>query len=348
MRPRSWLRALLFGAASCVCVCALPGPAAGANDAAATPTPDAVEKAQSLFKKGAALYESKRYALALEQFRGSYAAVASPNSHLYIARCLADLGDLPEAYLEFEQVAQEAAARAKTEPRYAQTEQTAQLERDDVARKIALVNVTVAHPESATSLTIAGKEVPRARWGKPFPVKPGKAEVVLRTRTGSDVQTVPVSAGETKSLTLGADASGPAAAPDEASQIPDEQPDMLPPESPSPRAYLRPYAYAAGGVGVAGLAVFTVAGLMANGTYSDLSESCGGPCPPDRQDDVDAGKAQKTVANVGLAVGALGLVAGTTLFILSFSGGGAAETSGAAASPQLVVGPGFTGLRGTF
>ncbi|WP_437486976.1 tetratricopeptide repeat protein [Sorangium sp. So ce1014] len=344
MRSRPWLRALLFGAVSCLCLCTLPGPAAGADDAAATPAPDAVEKAQSLFKKGAALYESKRYALALEQFRASYAAVASPNSRLYIARCLADLGEHAEAYLEFDQVAAEAASRAKAEPRYVQTEQTAQLERDDLARKIALVTVTVAHPEAATSLAIAGKDVPRERWGKPFPIKPGKTEVVLRTRTTSIPQTLELSAGEAKTVALDADQTDPGGAPvllDEGAGLPES-------EAPSARAHLRPYAYAAGGVGVAGLAVFTVAGLMANSTYGDLAETCRGPCPVDRKDDVDAGKAQKTVANVGVVVGAIGLVAGTTLLVLSFTGGSAGEPQRTPASTQLLVGPGFAGLRGTF
>ncbi|WP_437510072.1 tetratricopeptide repeat protein [Sorangium sp. So ce1099] len=348
MRPRPWLRALLFGAASCLCLCALPGPAAGADDAAATPSPDAVEKAQSMFKKGATLYESKRYALALEQFRASYAAVASPNSHLYIARCLAELGEHTEAYLEFELVAAEAAARAKTEPRYAQTEQTAQLERDELARKLALVTVTVAHPDAASSLAIAGKEVPRERWGKPYPVKPGKTEIVLRTRTTSIPQTLDLSAGQAKTIPLDAAPLEPSGAADGSPPLLDEGPVGPLSEAPSPRAYLRPYAYVAGGVGVAGLGVFTVAGLMANSTYSDLAETCRGPCPISRKDDVDAGKTQKTVANVSLVVGALGLVTGTTLFILSFTGGGAGEPQRAAASPQLLVAPGFIGVRGAF
>ncbi|WP_437968863.1 tetratricopeptide repeat protein [Sorangium sp. So ce260] len=348
MRSRPWLRALLFGAASCLCLCTLPGPAAGADDAAATPAPDAVEKAQSLFKKGAALYESKRYALALEQFRASYAAVPSPNSHLYIARCLADLGEHSEAYLEFDLVAAEAAARAKAEPRYAQTEQTAQLERDDLARKIALVTVTVAHPDAAASLAIAGKDVPRERWGKPFPVKPGKTEIVLRTRTTSIPQTLDLSAGEAKTVALDADQADPGGAGDGDPVLLDEGAGFPESEAPSRRAYLRPYAYAAGGVGVAGLAVFTVAGLMANSTYSDLVEACQGPCPIDRKDDVDAGKSQKTVANVGVVVGAIGLVAGTTLLVLSLTGGSAGEPQRTTASTQLLVGPGFAGLRGTF
>jgi hypothetical protein len=105
----------------------------------------------------------------------------------------------------------------------------------------------------------------------------------------------------------------------------------------------------AAGVGVAGLGLFTVAGIMANSTYSDLSESCGGPCPPDRQGDVDAGKTEQTLANIGLIVGAVGLAAGATLFVLSVTGGESEPTDeGSAPSSQLVVGPGYAGLRSSF
>lgn len=338
MRPRSWLRALSLSAAFCLCLGVFPDAAAGADNAAATPSPAAIEKAQQLFKKGAALFESERYALALEQFRASYATVASPNSRLYIARCLAELGELPEAYLEFEQVAEEAAERARTEPRYTATAQTAQLERDELAGKLALVTVTVTHDEAAASLSISGKEVPRARWGKPYPVKPGEAEIVVRSKvTSPRTQKVDLSPGETKSIAI--DATGETA-PDEGGFDAD---------SPSRWAHLRPYAYVAGGVGVAGLVMFTAAGLMANGAYSDYSTRCRGFCPPGRQDEPVGGETEETVANVGLAVGAIGLAASATLLGLSFAGGGRATGArGAPASPQLVLGPGFAGVHATF
>lgn len=345
MRNRPWLRALLFSAISCGALCSFSDATAQAKDTPAAPSPDAVEKAQNLFKKGAALHAVKRYTLALEQFRASYAAVASPNSRLYVARCLAELGTLDEAYLEFDGTAEEAGARADAEPRYAKTQQTALVERDDLTRKLGLVTVTVLHPESARSLEIAGKQVPRERWGKPFPVKPGGAEIVLHPQRGDpSATTITLTAGEAKSLELDATPkSAPIAAESTAPEVPAE---AAPVSSPA-RTYLRPYAYAAAAVGVAGFVTFTVGGLMANSTYSDLSESCVGPCPEGRKDDVSAGKTQQTIANIGLAVGAVGLAAGTTLLILSFSKG-SGETHGAATSTQVVMGPSFTGLRGTW
>ena len=60
---------------------------------------------------------------------------------------------------------------------------------------------------------------------------------------------------------------------------------------------LRPFAFVAAGVGVAGLATFAVAGIMSNSTYSNLETTCKGPCPPELAGDVSKGKTQQTIAN---------------------------------------------------
>jgi hypothetical protein len=107
---------------------------------------------------------------------------------------------------------------------------------------------------------------------------------------------------------------------------------------------LRTYSYIAGGVGVAGLAMFTIFGLMDNSTYSDLQSACvNGRCPSTKQSEIDSGRTQQTVANVGLVVGAVGVAAGATLFVLSLK----KPASPAAPTTGLVVSPGFVGLRGS-
>lgn len=315
-------------------------PAYAQGGDAATPSPEAVQKAQAAYKKGAGLFRQKKYNLALEEFRASYATVASPNSRLYIARCYAELGDHVEAYLEFTGVAAEAEARAATEPRYGKTKETALFERDELAKKMALVTVTVEHPESASSLTIGGKEVPRDQWGQPFPAKVGPVEVVVSSTVGSPVtQNLDLIAGDNKDVTLDAQANAPPPPPPPGEV--EVSSDSLFGEG------LRPFAYIAGGVGVVGLGVFAVAGIMTNGTYSDLSDSCGGPCPSSRADDVDTGKTQQTIANVGLVVGAVGIAAGATLFVLSMSDDSSTEQKDEV-SAKVVVGPGYAGLRGAF
>ncbi|HVY45180.1 MAG TPA: tetratricopeptide repeat protein, partial [Minicystis sp.] len=124
---------------------AYAGPVPGAAD---------VKKAQQLFRKADELFNAHRYPEALDLFRQSYATVQSPNSHLYIARCLAQMGDLRTAYLEFQKVYEEAERRAATEPKYAPTRDSARVERDELGNKIALVTVSVRNADASTTVKI--------------------------------------------------------------------------------------------------------------------------------------------------------------------------------------------------
>jgi len=94
---------------------------------------------------------------------------------------------------------------------------------------------------------------------------------------------------------------------------------------------------------VAGLATFAVFGALANAKYGDLDAACGGgPCPPARRDDIDAGKRDQTIANVGLAVGLIGAAGAVTLFVIS------APKRAAAPQGALVIRPDGLGVAGTF
>ncbi len=69
---------------------------------------------------------------------------------------------------------------------------------------------------------------------------------------------------------------------------------------------------------MAGLATFAIAGSMARSTHSDLDAACkGGPCPESYRDTITRGRREQTIANVGLVVGGIGLVAGVSLFLIS-------------------------------
>ncbi len=310
-----------------------PAHAQNPDPAAAAPDEASVKKAQTLFLKGSDLYKAKKYDQALEQFRASYDAVPSPNSHLFIARCLNDMGRHTEAYLEFDKVVEEADERAKTEERYAPTRDTARTERDDVGRKIALVTVNVAGAAPGTTVQIGSTTVPQERWGKPFPVEPGTVEVSAQSG-GAQVaqQSLTLAAGDTRDVSLSA---APAPTADTGSTSGKKPP-------------YRTLAYVAGGVGVVGLGMFTAFGLMSQSTYSNLKDQCGeGPCPASFADDVSAGKTQQTVANLGLALGIVGAAAGATFFVLSLKQPKADEGQ-PAATAKIVVGPSYAGIHGQF
>ena len=95
---------------------------------------------------------------------------------------------------------------------------------------------------------------------------------------------------------------------------------------------------AAGGALAAGAAV---TGVMALSTHSDLEDACGGgPCPADRQDDVDRGEALATWSTVLTVAAVLAVAAGVTLLVLSGSGG---DDAPPVATVELLPGPSLAG-----
>ena len=337
-----WMRALMFAAVTpCITLGsgiahAQPKGKAG-NAGAAASADDSAKKATTHFMKGSDLLKAKKFALALEQFKLSYAAVPSPNSHLYIARCLSAMGDARAAYTEFDKVVDEATERGKTEEKYLPTRDSAKGERDDLRSKVALVTITVEHQAPGLTVRIGDAEIPREQWNKPLAVPPGPVEAKLSSSDGKQVgtQSATIAVGQSHTLVLdGAAASAVVASGSEGEAT-----------TKSKSSALRPAAIVAGTVGVAGFVMFAVAGSMSKSTYSSLEKECGaGPCPASRADDISSGKTQQTLANVGLIVGAVGVAAGATLFVLSLNKG----KSAAAPTTGLMVGPGYAGLNGTF
>lgn len=340
MRMSVWIRALMIAAVT-PCLALGPGTAhaqpKGGKAASAAPTADnSAKKATAHYTKGVDLFNTKKFALALEQFKLSYAAVPSPNSHLYIARCIGKLGDAHAAYAEFDKVIAEATERGKTEDKYLRTRDGAREERDELLSKVALVTINVVHPGPTTVVRIGDTEVPREQWDKPFAIPPGSVEAKISAGDRViDSKLATINAGQSQTLVLDA-----AAAPVVATGPGADQP-----ATKGGKSSLRPAGIALGAVGVAGFVMFAVAGSMSKSTYSTLEKDCGGgPCPASRADDISAGKTQQTLANVGLVVGAVGVAAGATLLVLSLG----KSKSAPAPTTGLVVGPGYLGVNGRF
>ena len=285
-----------------------------------------VAAAKAHFDKGKTLYNAKNFADALVEFRASYTTVKSPNSHFFIANCLRDLGRLAEAYVEYDRVAAEAKAAGE---QYEGAVDASNAERDAIAPKVVMVTVT--SPPGESTLTVGGMEVTSDLFGKPIPAMPGTIEVKLSAPGKNPAtQTVTGAAGETKSVTIDFAAEAPP---------PDDQTGGGKKLTP-----LRIGAIAAAGVGVVGMILFAVEGSASNATYDKLKEQCGGPCPSSFAADIDKGRTQQTVANVGLGLGIAGLAAGATLFVLSM------KKKPDTTQPQTtwLIGPGSVGVRGTF
>jgi hypothetical protein len=302
-------------------------------------TPVQREQAQSRFGKGRDLLGKKQYDDALVEFRASHDIVASPNTRLEIARCLRTAGRLVAAYAELGRTSVEAKELVGQDNRYQRAYDAAIAERKEIEPQLGFVTLTVQNATDDTKVTVDGEEIKRAAWSEPIPVTPASSKVVVTTTGHGSVEaSVTLAAGQKQALTIdalsGDGGAAPAATPAEA---PHEQ-------TPSSGPSMRTWAYVAGGVGAAGLLTFTIGAVLAKGTYDDLNNAChGGPCPAGKQGEIDSGKTQQTVANVGLVVGLVGVAAGATLFVLSMP---RSEAAPSAPATSLLVGPGWAGVRG--
>jgi hypothetical protein len=277
-------------------------------------SPTQREQAQARFLRGKELFDQGSVDAALVEFDASRGIVASPNTRLYRARCLRQLGRIVLAYTELGRTMVEALELQKLEARYARTVEAATAERKELAQLLGFVNVTIYNARAETRLLVNGEEIRRTAWGEPAPSPAGQVEVRVRTPgLPESVKQVEVGAGASADLTfdLGAE-TAPAARPSVRAvrQAP-------PLEKSEPPSSLRTYAYFAGGLGVAGLGTFGVLGAMSQSDYRKLDERCpDGRCPSQMSSTLDRGQALQRFANLGLAVGLAGAGAAVTLWLL--------------------------------
>jgi hypothetical protein len=329
------LRVSAVAASLAVLLLSAPALADGVLPAAATPVQR--EQAQARFARGKELLAKKQYEQALAEFKASHDIVTSPNTRLEIARCLRAMGRPVAAYAELGRTAVEAKELVSQDNRYQRAYDSAVAERSEMEPQLGFVSLTIENPADGTAVTVGGEEIRRAAWSEPAPVVAGATEVVVTTPGHAPVKrTVTLAAGQRSSLTIDAQSG------ESLGGAP--PPPTEPPPPPEPKASpLRTWAYVAGGVGAAGLVTFVVGGLMAKSTFDDLNGAChGGPCPPNKSDEISSGKTQQTIANVGLVVGIAGVAAGATLFVLSIPKGPAPSNA------ALVVGPTWAGVQGRF
>jgi hypothetical protein len=301
-----------------------------------------MQKATKLFVKASEAFKANKYAPALEGFKQSYSLVPSPNSHLYIARCLAQLGKARDAWIEFDKTAEEATAGGA---KYAQTHDSAVQERDELASKLALVTVTVPSAEPGTTVRVGSSDIPADHIGRPYPVESGLLEVVVQVPGKPPMhKSLTAGAGERREVTMAA-----AAAPE-----PDKPPPT--PDQPSDNKHVSGLligGIVVAGVGVAGFIMFGVEGSASKSTFDTLNTNCGGVagCPnpvggrANADSLVSSGKTQQAIANAGLAIGVIGVAVGVTLIGVSFRKPAADAPP---ATSELVVGPRWAGIKGTF
>ncbi len=280
--------------------------------------------ARNAYIGGKGHYDAAELEKALIGFRWSYAIVASPNSHLMIARVLAQLGRSSEAYQEMVATKREAERVLRLGPsfsaKYEKTLATATALAIELRQKVGLISIEIdgrATLPDGVMLTIAGRRV--ARLDTPTVVDPGRVLVALQTAWGRSEANVTVAAGGdvTAEISLPSRPVGVPVPVPVSGDAPSPAPPpslVMPEEGVSVPARI---AYGSLVVGGAGLVVFGVFGVLTLQTFDQLQEDCpAGICPRNRQRSLDNGRAYQTAANVGLVVGVTGAIASVAMFLL--------------------------------
>jgi hypothetical protein len=262
------------------------------------------------YQEGRKLLADGKASEALVALDASLAALPSPNTKLLRAHALRELGRMGAAMEAYQAVEKEAGERVGAgEARYRATA-------EEAARWIALLRTQLGQLEITThgappdaTLSIGGVGVALNGGGASAWQRSGPTVVVLRSPDGREKSVdVEVIAGEVTRVALAL----PAVATESTAAIAEVEPsddgaDGLP-WPPWP-------AWIPGGIGVVGFAFFAGFGAASASTASDL-DACSPACPDDLREDADAAAQSQTIANVSLVVGATGLAAFGTIWVL--------------------------------
>ena len=334
-------RAVMFGVAIALGGVGLPATAAA----------QVALDGRALFQQGRAAYDAQRWDEALALFQQSMAALPSPNTRLYVGRCLRALGRYGEAWQELSRAATEANARRAQEPRFTPTAEAALAESMALTDRIAYVVVEVPDAPPGTTVTLNGRVLSREEFNTLLAVDGTTAAVealapgVVPYRGSSQV-----TAGHQARFVVRF------GAPDAAVSTSESQPMVTLVQSGMNRPSLvstdggwspwRSVGLTALGLGVALGIGGVVTAVMAQGTESTLLEQCGSAgcgagITPAQRALVDDGNTLVTATNALWISGGALAAAGLVTFLV-------AGRSEEVFTPTLAVGVGTVGLRGRF
>jgi hypothetical protein len=316
---RPWLIACLVS----LCLLATTAPAL-ADDAAI---------ARTLFKEGRELVVAGQYEQACRKFEESLRLDAGIGTEFNLADCWARVGRTASAYQRFMSVAALAKSAGQADRARVALERAEALE----PKRPRLV-IHIKESDSKLVVTRDGAQVDRGDWGEPVPVDPGEHVIdatAPRKKPWTTRVTVPdaatVMAVEVPVLESVADAPSPSAAPKQKpSRAGRRSPPRADPANDAPPAPKKmtsePRLWSSaglvlGGVGIAGLAVGTVAAVTFQTRNSRAKDICpaGYNCTLaeiDKHDRLlDEAKTARNWALVGFGVGAVALAGGTVLYL---------------------------------
>jgi hypothetical protein len=289
-----------------VCVAVLVPLVAGQAGAQASKS-DAAQ-AESLFVEAKKLMDAGRYAQACPLLAESQRLDPGGGTLLNLAACHEKEGRIATAWAEFNAAKAVANKDARADRVTFAQERIAALEP-------LLPRLTISAPASAVAsgYEIVLDDVKRGSvtWGHASPIDPGH-HVIRATASGKRAWERAFDIQERQTLVVEVPALEELASPTPASTSPDAK---MVTGSSGPR----PWAFVAGGAGIAALAVGSYLGLEAKKLRSESDEQCPTPtgeCTQWAVDKNDSARRTANFATVAFAVGIVGVGVGTYLLLV--------------------------------
>lgn len=308
--------------------------------------------ARSLASQGKEALDKSDWDRARDLFRRAYTLVPAPTIALYEGRALVKLHRLVEAEEAFMRAARTSLDAESPEP-FRKAVHDAEEDLLALRGRMPKVTIVPSGPGASDpqlSVTLDGRPLATALVGVELPIDPGAHTLRGEAPGGTPTELVFSVAEKQRQKVELAVASGHAAA--EAKPLVVAPPVAVKPGPAEPAAAPSPWQKRAGlivgGVGVAGLATGIITGILAGSRYSEAERKC-----TDHQclegsagwDAVQSFRTLRTVSTVGYIVGAVGLAAGTTVFLTAPSRPSAAAR---ARSVNVWVSASSAGVAGVF
>jgi hypothetical protein len=343
--------------------------------------------ARAAATEGAQAFGKQRWAEAADLFSRAESLVHAPPHLLYMARAHVHLGRLVKAQEEYLKITREnLAPTAPKAFQDAQGDAAKELKELE-PRVPQVKAVVKGGEGRTLILTVDGEKVPAALIGVQRPIDPGEHRFqAMAEGLVSDVLTQTIREGTKETVTLFLKPGTPpipiagtappgGSAPGAATSVPSAAPTAAPAASVATAGTgttvgadttvppsgggggLRAASFVVLGLGAVGLGVAAVFASKASSKHKESdtqfdaacgmnSAKCDAETPAIRDLEKQANDA-KSLANIGLIAGGVGVAAGVTLLLLS-GGGGSSSTGQPAASLTPWIGPASAGLSGKF
>lgn len=269
--------------------------------------------AEALFQEGRTAAKAGNFALACQKFSESQKLDPAPGTLLNLAHCQAELGHLARAWEHYQSVLDQI---APDDDRVAHVrEQLAALD-----PRLPRLTILVSGEADGVVIERDGVQLGAAAVGVALPVDAGSHEIFVRA-PGREPRSyrIELAEGDRQSLTveLGPTRLRADAPRREASAI--KKPPLPKPDKPAKASSNLYWGYAAGGIGVIGLAVGTTTGILAFREKRIVREHCDSDyaCDDTGLDAARAGDKLALASTIGFAVGVVGIGAGTYLILTS-------------------------------